>query len=151
MQRIILISCVSKKGGKKAKAKELYKGPLFLNSLSFAYKLKPDKIFILSALHHLLDLEKEIEPYNVTLSKIQNKKNKSPCKVLTNEEKIKWGEIAIKQLQLVSNIKNDEFIFLAGAEYIKPFEKIISNNNIKKPLKGLRLGERIKFMSNFKT
>jgi len=63
MKKIILIACVSKKGDKKAKAKDIYISSLFTNSLAYAYSLNPDKIFILSALHHLLDLEKEIEPF----------------------------------------------------------------------------------------
>ncbi|CAN5559304.1 hypothetical protein BH18THE1_BH18THE1_22790 [soil metagenome] len=43
-----LISCDSKKGTTKVKVKDLYKGPLFANSL--------------------LDLDEELEPYDVTLS-----------------------------------------------------------------------------------
>lgn len=37
---------------------------MFTNSLAFGQALKPDRIFILSALHHLLDLDKEIEDLN---------------------------------------------------------------------------------------
>lgn len=57
MKRIVLISCVSKKRNVKSKAKDLYKGPLFTNSLAYGQALKPDKIYILSAKHHLLNLE----------------------------------------------------------------------------------------------
>ena len=57
MKQIILIACVSKKGDLKTKAEELYKSPLFKSSLAFAKNLNPDKIFILSALHHLLELD----------------------------------------------------------------------------------------------
>ena len=60
MKRIVLISCVSRKGTTKAKARDLYKGTLFTNSLAYGQSLKPDRIFILSALHHLLDIDKEI-------------------------------------------------------------------------------------------
>jgi len=56
MQRVVLISCVSRKGLTKSKAEDLYKGPLFTKSLAYAKSLNPDKIFILSALHSLLDL-----------------------------------------------------------------------------------------------
>lgn len=42
MKRIVLISCVSSKG--KEKAKDIYKGPLFTNSLAYGISLKPDKI-----------------------------------------------------------------------------------------------------------
>ena len=77
MRQIVLISCGSKKSEKKAKAKDLYIGSLFKNSLAYAEALKPDKIFILSALHHLLNLDKEIEPYDVTLSNVPKKKTRS--------------------------------------------------------------------------
>jgi hypothetical protein len=148
MKRIILISCVSRKGTKNAKAIDLYKGPLFENSLAYGKSLKPDKIFILSALHHLLDLDKEIEPYNVTLSNISNSKRTADLKVLTPKEKIDWGQKVIKQLKLETDLQNDQFIILAGKEYIKPIEGFISKNNVIKPLDGKRIGERIKFMQN---
>ena len=148
MSRIVLISCVSRKVGHKAKAKDLYKGPLFTSSLAFGQSLKPDKIFILSALHHLLDLNKEIEPYNVTLSKIKKNNIKKELKILTPDEKIEWGKQVINQLKNEANILSDEFIVLAGKEYIKPIESYISN--LKMPLQGKRVGERIKFMQNQK-
>jgi len=66
--KIILIACVSKKGKLKTKAKDLYTSQLFKSSLSYVYRKNPDKIFILSAVHHLPDLNNGIEPYNVALS-----------------------------------------------------------------------------------
>lgn len=148
MKRIVLISCVSKKGTIKAKAKDLYKGPLFANSLAYGQSLKPDKIFILSALHNLLDVDKEIEPYNVTLSNISKNKRKANLIVLTSKQKIEWGTKVIEQLKIVTDLDRDEFIILAGQEYIKPIQNSINNRNLKKPLQGKRIGERIKFMQN---
>ena len=127
---------------------DLYKGSLFENSLAYGQSLNPDKIFILSALHHLLELDKEIDPYNVTLSNIPTSKRKADLKILTPKEKIEWGEKVINQLKLESDLINDEFIILAGQEYINPIEGFISTNNIKKPLLGKKVGERIKFMQN---
>jgi len=49
---------------------------------------------------------------------------------------------------LEADLQNDEFIILAGQEYIKPIEGLIAKNNVKKPLDGKRVGERIKFMQN---
>lgn len=146
MKRIVLISCVSRKGKKKAKAKDLYKGPLFTNSLAYAHKLNPDKIYILSALHHLVDLEQEIEPYDVTLSYIPPSKRKEGLIVLSNQEKENWGKEVLKQLEQVSDLQNDEFIILAGESYISPLKKGIKN--MKKPLSGLRQGERVQYLTN---
>src|SRR5690554_747930 len=127
MKQIILIACVSKKGDKKTKAKDLYKSSLFKSSLTYAYKLNPDKIFILSALHHLLDLDKEIEPYNVTLSNIPKDKRKAGLKILSTSEKKEWGKKVIEQLAEQADLKNDNFIILAGQEYIKPIIDSISH------------------------
>ena len=146
MKRIVLIACVSQKGNKKAKAKDLYISQLFKSSLAYAYKLNPDKIFILSALHHLLDLNKEIEPYNVTLSNVPKDKRKSGLKILNSIEKKEWGEKVIAQLAGQTDLKNDNFIILAGLEYIKPIINGISH--LTNPLKGLRQGERVKFLND---
>lgn len=146
MKKIILIACVSLKGDKKAKAKDLYKSTLFKSSLAYAYKLNPDKIFILSALHYLLDIEKEIEPYDVTLSNVPKEKRKPTLRILNNVEKKEWGKRVIAQLSLHTDLNNDSFIVLAGQEYIKPIEVAILH--LTNPLKGLRQGERIKFLNN---
>lgn len=146
MKQIILIACVSRKGDKKMKAKDLYRSSLFKSSLAYAYKLNPDKIFILSALHHLLDLDKEIEPYNVTLSNVPKEKRKAGLKILDSAEKKEWGKKVIEQLSKQTDLKNDNFIVLAGQEYIKPI--IDSISHLTNPLKGLRQGERVKFLND---
>ena len=144
MKTIVLIACVSKKGKRKAKAKDLYESALFKYSLAYAYTFRPDKILILSALHHVLDLETEIEPYDVTLSNVPMNKRKPGLKVLNSVEKKDWGKNVIQQLSEKSDLKNDRYIILAGREYIKPIIKHIKH--IEQPLKGLRQGERLKFL-----
>jgi cytoplasmic iron level regulating protein YaaA (DUF328/UPF0246 family) len=146
MKRIVLISCVSKKGERKVKAKDLYISALFKYSLAYAYSLHPDKIFILSALHHLIELEREIEPYNVTLCNVLKNKRKAGLKVLNSKEKKEWSERVIDQLSKQADLKNDKFIILAGQEYIKPIIKHISHFEL--PLNGLRQGERVKFLKD---
>ena len=144
MNKIVLISCVSRKNNSKARAKDLYISALFKYSLAYAYKLKPDKIFILSALHHLLDPETEIEPYDVTLSNVPKNKRKPGLKVLNTEEKDEWGKKVIEQLSQQTDLKNDRFVILAGQEYINPIIKDIEYFNL--PLEGLRYGERLAFL-----
>lgn len=68
MKKIVLISCSSKKQNIKTTARNLYCSPLFKLSLEYAEKLNPDEIFILSAEHHLVNLDTIIEPYDTTLS-----------------------------------------------------------------------------------
>jgi len=144
MSKIVLIACVSQKLNKKAKAKDLYTSQLFKYSLAYAHSLNPDKIFILSALHHLLDLEMEIEPYNVTLSNIPKSKRKEGLIVLSQAEKIEWSKKVVKMLSEQTDLQYDQFILLAGQEYIKPIKPYIKNLDDR--LHGLRQGERVKYM-----
>lgn len=146
MKKIVLIACVSQKGDKKAKAKDLYRSTLFKSSLAYAYKLKPDRIFILSALHHLIGIEEEIAPYDVTLSNIPKGKRKPGLRILTKEEKVEWGKKVLDQLTRLVDLTNDDFVILAGQEYIKPIEDAIPH--LINPLKGLRQGERVKFLKD---
>jgi hypothetical protein len=142
---IILIACVSQKLTKKAKAKDIYISQLFKSSFDYATRQKPHKIFILSALHHLLDINRVIEPYNVTLSTIPKAKRKKGLTILTSFEKIVWGKKVLRQLSWRFDLKNDKFIVLAGVNYIKPIEGGIAN--LVNPLKGKGIGQRIKFLS----
>jgi hypothetical protein len=133
-KNIILISCTSKKIAFKSKAEDLYISPLFRFSLAYAKKLKPDKIFILSAKYGLLNLNDEIATYNETL----NNKSVSDIKI--------WAEKVVFKLGKIANLQNDVFIFFAGKkyrEYILPHIKYY-----KIPLKGLRIGEQLKFLKN---
>lgn len=132
MNKIVLISCVSKKQKIGSKAENLYISPLFKLSLKYARSIKPDKIFILSAKYGLIDLSKEIEPYELTLRKMSAEKVKS------------WSEKVIEELKKVSDLQEDEFIFLAGERYRKYL--IQSINNYKLPLKGLGIGKQLKFL-----
>ncbi len=146
MKKIVLIACVSNKRPSKSKAKDLYISPLFKYSLAYAYSLNPDKIYILSALHYLLDLETEIEPYNVTLSNIPKAKIKEGLKVLNREEKAIWGEKVVDMLSKHADLQNDQFIFLAGQEYIMPIKPSLTNSDDK--LKGMGIGQRISFLKS---
>lgn len=142
MKTIVLISCVSRKGNTRAKAKDLYKSALFKWSLAYGETLRPDKIFILSALYHLLDLEQEIEPYDVTLSYLSpSQKAKKPnLKVLTKTEASEWGEKVLIQLNDQADLKNDKFIVLAGESYLNPIKNSLIN--FEEPLKGVVQGKR---------
>ena len=144
MRTIILIACASKKLSIKSIAKDLYVSPLFRLSLDYAYSLKPDKIFILSALHHLLDLEKVLEPYDVTLSIVPRAKRKPGLKVLNAAEKIEWGIKVVGMLKEHTDLQHDMFIILAGNEYLKPIASNI--RNLDNRLSGLSQGRRLKYL-----
>ena len=129
MKTIVLISCVAKKAKEKSKAEDLYISPLFKKSLAYAKTLTTtDNIYILSAKHHLLPLDKVIAPYDVSLQKDITKK----------EDRVKWGT-------KVANIGEDKFIVLAGKNYVVPIENSLSNLEL--PLKGKGIGQRLKFLN----
>lgn len=143
MKRIVLISCSAKKLKVRAKAETLYQSAAFKKSLEYARLLNPDKIFIISALHHLLPLDKEVEPYDVTLATVPKKaREKKPnLKILTTPEKKEWGKRVVEQLKSESDLGKDEFIILAGKEYLKPIQKELKK--IITPLEGVSQGKRI--------
>lgn len=134
MVLVVLISCVSNELDHKAQAKYMYTSNLFKYSLKYAQKLNPDKIFILSAKYHLLYLDREIEPYNVTL-------NKMPVK----ERKLGAEEI-IRELRENADLENDKFIILAGENYAKFIRDKLKH--VEEPLKGLSIGNRLNFLKS---
>ena len=85
MAKIVLLSCTKSKLDKAAPAQELYSAsPMFQKTLEYGKALKPDKMYILSAKHHLVPLTKELAPYDKTL------------KEMPKAEKEKWGEETVK-------------------------------------------------------
>lgn len=133
MKRIVLISCVKTKLNHQALAKDLYISPFFKKSLKYANKLKPDKIFILSAKYHLLTLDKMIEPYELTLNKMR-----------INDLKV-WASIVIEKLSEEIDLNNDEVTFLVGKNYRRFLIPEIRNYNV--PMEGLSFGEQLKFLN----
>ncbi len=132
MVKIVLISCASKKASSRSKAADLYLSALFKKNLSYARSLRPDEIFILSAKHGLLGLDKIVYPYNLSLN------------TMSSEEIQKWAGKVINQLKKVSDLEKDEFIFLAGENYRKYL--VPSLKNYKIPLKGLGIGKQLRWL-----
>lgn len=148
MKKIVLISCASRKLKTRAKAKDIYISPLFRGSWAYAKKLNPDKIYILSALHKLLDPEQEIDPYDVTLSYVSpDARRRNPnLRVLSKVEVEIWGCDVIEQLSNIADLENDCFIVLAGQSYIEPIRSSLIN--IEEPFERLTQGERLKFLKS---
>jgi len=129
---VILISCVSKKLGKEAKARDLYVSTLFKLNLQYAESLDPDFIFILSAKYGLLSLDETVAPYDWSLNDMRASERKA------------WANNVIKQLNEVLNIKEAHFVFLAGQKYRQYLIPPLSFYEI--PLQGLRIGEQLQHL-----
>ena len=132
MQTIVLISCATKKKTLRTRAEELYESPLFVHSLRYARTLNPDKIFILSAKHGLLDLEREIEPYDVTLSK------------MSASQVREWARGVLEQLRKCADLRRDRFVILAGNRYRKYLLPHLASCEV--PLKGLGIGKQLQYL-----
>jgi hypothetical protein len=138
MAKIVLLSCTKSKLDKPAPAKDMYSpSPMFQKTKEYGENLKPDKMFILSAKYGLLPMDKQIEPYDLTL------------KTMKKDEKDKWGETVKTQMSKAGvNPQSDKFIFLTGSEYMKPLESFIPSENIEKPMDGKRMGERLSWLNS---
>ena len=139
MATVVFLSCTKSKLEQKAPAQELYSpSPTFKKTLDYGNQLQPDKMFILSAKHHLVPLEKELEPYDLTL------------KEMKKDEKDAWGDEVMKQMEDKGiDVENDTLIFLVGAEYMKPITKLLPESaKVEIPMQGLRMGERMKWLND---
>lgn len=136
MAKIVLLSCTKSKLDKPSPAQELYSAsPMFKKTLEYGKSLDPDKMYILSAKHHLVPMTKVLAPYDKTL------------KEMKKDEKEKWAEETIKQMKSAGlNLDKDTFVFLTGSEYMKPLKPYIKN--IEVPMEGKRLGERLGWLNS---
>lgn len=134
MRRIVLISCVSRKLDHAAKARELYTSTWFKLAMAYAQTLKPDRVFVLSARHGLLDLEQRVEPYNESL------------KTFRRDQVLRWASRTIEQLRSKIDLKRDEVIFLAGERYRRFLMPSIKK--AKAPLERMAIGKQLQYMKN---
>ena len=136
MAKIVILSYTKSKLDKPAPAQELYgASPMFRKTLEYGKSLQPDEMYILSAKHHLVPLNKELSPYDKTL------------KEMPKDEKEKWAEETIDQMKSKGlDLEKDNFIFLTGSEYMKPLKQYIKN--IEAPMEGKRLGERLGWLNS---
>jgi hypothetical protein len=129
MSKVILISCVSMKLDKEAKARDLYISPLFKMNLAYAELQKPDAIYILSAKYGLVDLDQIISPYELTLNTMKSGEVKD------------WAIDVIDQMQGKIDFQKDEIVFLAGERYRKFLMPLCRNAKV--PLVGLGIGKQL--------
>lgn len=124
----IFLSCTKEKETKRCKAREMYMpSSLFSKSYEYAKTLNPDKIYILSAKHHLLPLSREIAPYNYTL------------KDAGEDERKEWAEEVIKQMKSHGVDFDAKTYFFCGEAYLKYLRDYFPNR--KEMYSGKGIGE----------
>ncbi len=129
----ILIGCVKTKKEGRLKAVDKYNSPLFKKELEYAKKIcnNVNDIYILSAKYGLIELDKIIDDYNLTLNNFSEK------------EKKKWAVSVIIQSRKYNFKKDEEIIFLCGNNYSKYLKMYFTN--YKDPTQNLSLGNTLKW------
>ncbi|MFA5009907.1 MAG: DUF6884 domain-containing protein [Patescibacteria group bacterium] len=132
MKKIVLIACASKKANRAAPAEDFYISPLFRANLAYAHSLRPDAIFILSAKYGLVELDRRLVPYNLTL------------KTMSDQQVRVWAERVLKHLRAKADIDNLEVVVLAGEKYRRHLVSSLRYSIV--PLKNLGIGKQLHWL-----
>lgn len=132
-----LVACCKTKIDRAAPVRELYVSPLFRLSLAYAESLC-STVYVASAQHDLLELDKMLAPYNRTMAS------------LTPMQRKLFGAAVARGLVDRHGSRFD-LLILAGATYVDPIRMGLSRMNatatILEPLANLMIGERLQFLS----
>lgn len=125
-RRIGLISCTKAKLNRPAPARELYSAsPLFRKAAAYcdAYL---DGWFVLSAKYGLVEPQRRIEPYDVTL------------KTMPRSECRRWGKQVAHEIRELGDVVLEAH---AGTNYVRPL--LEAGVVLDEPLRGLAIGNRM--------
>lgn len=132
-----LIACSAQRLDRPAPARELYCSPLFRKSLAYAER-HCERVYVLSALHRLVELDQVLEPYEHRLG--------------AAAEPERWGDDVAREL--VARHGGDvAALVLAGADYVDPIRLgfLVTPGArelyLRDPLAGLQVGERLRWLN----
>ena len=129
--RVALLGCGKAKLDRPAPAAQLYTGSLFRQALRYGAQ-RFDQRYVLSALHGLVALEKELEPYELAL------------KSLRRREREAWGARVAQSLASLFAGFEVELTFLCGRDYADEVRwRLPPTWQVSEPLRGLGLGQRL--------
>jgi len=124
---VYLVSCVSQKRDRAARAGDLYMSDWFLKARAYVAALGGEWL-ILSALHGAIAPTQEIEPYNVTLTTMSAAGRRA------------WGVRVAAQLDaLIAPTR--PVVFLAGRAYRDPLAAW-AGERATAPMEGLGIGQQ---------
>jgi cytoplasmic iron level regulating protein YaaA (DUF328/UPF0246 family) len=135
--KIALLSCTQRKQTYPCMAQDMYvPSQLFRKAKEYVLKNEYDAWFILSAKYGLLQPNTLIEPYNVSIMDLKK------------DEIVKWSERITKQLLEYPVTQVDVF---AGSKYRQYLLPLLEKCNIvfRVPLKGLGIGQQLKYFKEF--
>lgn len=129
---IIFISCVKNKNEYPCAARNMYVSDLFKKSLSYAEQLfESATVYILSAKYGLLELDQQIEPYELTLNTMNKKQRRQ------------WANKVLDQCKEKGISFDEEVIFLCGKKY-REFLMPEFKNSVA-PLEHMGIGKQLAF------
>lgn len=133
MAKIVLLSCVKSKRSSRSRAEDLYTSTLFRKSLAYAKSLRPDHIFILSAKYGLLNLDRRIDPYELTLNR------------MGVVDRLAWAGKVLGQLRKHTDLQRDKIIFLAGQRYREDLTPQMRHVSV--PMEGMTFGKQLSWLT----
>ncbi len=131
-----LVSCSASKLDHAAPARELYTSQLFRGSLRVAERAC-ERVYILSAKHGVLGTGQDVDPYDVTLSRMHPK------------DRVLWGYRCAMQLVALEGALPIDVAFYAGKEYVAPLAQALKplRWRVHEPMAGLQIGERLAWLA----
>lgn len=140
MKTVILVGCGKQKLSHRARAKDLYTGPLFKKARAYAEQFG-DEWAILSARHGLVMPDDVIEPYDLRLGDLDRDHFRQWVGNTNRQIRSRWKtwESAVR------------FVCLAGKEYAKALgvrgDDRVVPVSARFPLDGMGIGRRLAYLS----
>jgi hypothetical protein len=134
--QVVLLGCGKTKVSRRAKARELYLGPLFRRSLQYA-DLASDEAYVLSALHGLVSLDDELDPYDFVM------------KDRPVDDRERWARRVVSDLEARLPKLPLRVVCLAGAAYADPLFRPLAERGVvlERPLAHFGVGERLRWLA----
>ena len=135
MADVAFVACSKSKADHTRPAATLYTSPLYRKSLLHALT-NSKRVFILSAKHGVVPLDRRLEPYEKTL------------KTNSVAETAHWATMVESQVSTILKSGMNLSVY-AGADYSKPLTQIFlkSRCRVEYPLQKLSLGRRLALLS----
>jgi hypothetical protein len=133
MKTLALVACVAQKLDRPAPARELYTSPWFIKARDYVegqgYAWR-----VLSALHGLVEPERVLDPYNLTLDRLSPKL------------RLLWALGVLRQIDKLP--RPERVVILAGRRYREHLavELLDRGYVVEVPMAGLGIGEQLQWL-----
>jgi hypothetical protein len=133
IDRVYLVSCVSKKSPTAAPAKEFYASPWFLAVRRYI-EAAGDPWFVLSAKYGLVSPDQVLTPYDETLNSMKIAERRA------------WSSRVIAQMD-GTNLAPRSIVLFAGLRYREfLMEYLNRRSTVEVPMEGLRIGKQLQWL-----